>query len=920
MNDPRGVERRREVHFVLSTHWDREWREPFQGLRFDLVQVLDHIFEGLETGRLQPPFSTDGQSSPIDDYVAIRPGRREEVAKLISSGLVEIGPWYTLPDEFLVSGESLVRNLELGRKRAREYGGVPSRAGFVCDMFGHISQLPQIFAGFGIVAGFIWRGINLSGRRNIIWTGADGTRLPCYRFGPHGYCSYAISVRRAYDNNGAAGNDDGLDEYLRVEEAATEIGPVLVIDSCDHQDWDEDAYGMMLNRMSEHPDFVLRHSSLDRYAEVLEREADNITWEVRGELREPGREPYRPDPMSTEGDEQWLIPGVASSRPYLKQGYVAAEATLLRWAEPFSLAAELLAGGSYAPGFLDLAWQMLIENQTHDSIGGCSVDQVHRDMEYRNDQARIIAEKLRSDALSRIAASACDAIGEDELRLTLFNPSSQDAHEVVEVDIPAPTSWPSFSEFFGYEDKPGFRVYDANGEVHYQRVSQGGVQTRPRVRRTRMLEKVTSNVVGIALEATVPAVGYQTFVIRPTTPDRPFVRHPGTRGLVTSPRSMSNGVLGVTVDGDGSITMEDHRNGAIYPGLLTFEDSADLGDGWFHGPAVNDEVVVSAAGQADVRITADGPLVARLRVRTTLAVPQRFDEATHRRDDRTVGLAMDTVLTLRAGSDHVECAVHVVNGARDHRLRAIFPSGCRASTYLADSPFDVVRRPIGLQPDNYLFRELELETKPQQSWTAVFDGGRGLAVVAPGLHETAVRSSQGQAVALTLFRSTSRTASMFREPGGQMLDRPLEFRFAVVPLSANVDAVAMARIAEAVQTPIIGVVLDSADQAIFRHQDSLGERASFFRVEGDLLLVSARARGEDHVALRLLNPSETEASGVVNVVLGRAVEQIIETDLEGRAKGAHEIAHEGGRFMVSLGAKEVKTFVVMLSSRTKSGG
>jgi hypothetical protein len=905
---------KRDVHFVLSTHWDREWREPFQGLRFDLVQILDHVFEGLEAGRLRTPFSTDGQSSPIDDYLAIRPERREDVAELIRSGMVEIGPWYTLPDEFLVSGESLVRNLELGRKRARDYGAVPSRAGFVCDMFGHISQLPQIFAGFGIIAGFIWRGINLTGRRNVMWTGADGTRLPCHRFGPHGYCSYAISVRRGYDYEGAIADEHRLDEYLRVEQAATEIGPVLVIDTCDHQDWDEDAYAMMAKRMSEHPDFILRNSSLDRYAEILQEEAGKITYEVRGELREPGREPFRPDRMSTEGDEQWVIPGVASSRPYLKQGYVAAEAILLRWAEPFSLAAELLAGGSYAPGFLDLAWQMLIENQTHDSIGGCSIDQVHRDMEYRNDQARVIGEKLRTDALSRIAASAGDVIDEDELRLTLFNPSPQDAHQVVEVDIPVPTSWLSFSEFFGYEDKPGFRIYDANGEVHYQRLSQSGVQARPRVRRTRMLEKVTSNVVRIALAVDVPAVGYQTLVAKPTKPDHPFVRHPQNGGLVTSARSMSNGIIGVTIEGDGGVTIEDQRNGASYPGMLTFEDSADLGDGWYHGPAVNDEVVVSGGGRVDIRVISDGPLLARFWVATTLALPQRFDEAKHRRDDRTVGLTIETVLTLRSGMDHLECATYLVNTARDHRLRAIFPSGCQASTYLADSAFDAVRRPIGLRSDNYSFRELEVETKPQQSWTAVFDEDRGIAVVAPGLHETAVRMSQGQPIALTLLRSTGRTAFFFREPEGQMLNRPLEFRFAVVPLLAGIDPVAMARLADEVQTPVMGVVMDSADQAIFRHQGIVGKRRSFFRVEGDLLLVSARATGKDRVVLRLVNPGVTETRGVVSIGLGREIEQVIEADLEGVPKDGRQMAWEDGSFAVSLGTKEIKTVVVVLGA------
>ena len=45
-------------------------------------------------------------------------------------------------------------------------------------------------------------------------------------------------------------------------------------------------------------------------------------------------------------------------------------------------------------------------------------------------------------------------------------------------------------------------------------------------------------------------------------------------------------------------------------------------------------------------------------------------------------------------------------------------------TYLADGAFDVIERRIPLHPDNHVYREMELETKPQQSWTAVFEASR----------------------------------------------------------------------------------------------------------------------------------------------------------------------------------------------------
>ena len=35
-------------YVVSSTHWDREWYDPFQKSRFRLVRMMDHLLEVLE--------------------------------------------------------------------------------------------------------------------------------------------------------------------------------------------------------------------------------------------------------------------------------------------------------------------------------------------------------------------------------------------------------------------------------------------------------------------------------------------------------------------------------------------------------------------------------------------------------------------------------------------------------------------------------------------------------------------------------------------------------------------------------------------------------------------------------------------------------------------------------------------------------
>ena len=38
-----------KIYVVSATHWDREWRFPFQKTRMMLVDMIDHLLDILET-------------------------------------------------------------------------------------------------------------------------------------------------------------------------------------------------------------------------------------------------------------------------------------------------------------------------------------------------------------------------------------------------------------------------------------------------------------------------------------------------------------------------------------------------------------------------------------------------------------------------------------------------------------------------------------------------------------------------------------------------------------------------------------------------------------------------------------------------------------------------------------------------------
>jgi len=173
-----------QCHFISNTHWDREWRFSMQRTRHMLVHMMDMLLDIFEKYPQYCSFHLDSQTMPIHDYLEIRPEKKQTIQKLVKEKRLYIGPWFCLPDEYCVSGESLIRNLLLGHKIGKEFGHV-TKTGYSPFSWGQISQMPQIYKGFGINFTAFYRGINtlVAPRSEIIWEGADGTQVIASRLG-----------------------------------------------------------------------------------------------------------------------------------------------------------------------------------------------------------------------------------------------------------------------------------------------------------------------------------------------------------------------------------------------------------------------------------------------------------------------------------------------------------------------------------------------------------------------------------------------------------------------------------------------------------------------------------------------------------------------------------------------------------------
>ncbi len=375
------------VFIYYHTHWDREWYEPFCAFQVRLAEVVDEILERLDKGIL-PCFTLDGQTSLLADYLELRPENEGRLRRYIKNGQINIGPWYVMPDEFLVSGESLIRNLKRGIEESREWG-CDEFTGYLPDTFGHSADMPLILNHFGIDSAVLWRGVNPE-TSEFIWKSRDGSQVLGYHLA-EGYFQNML-------HDPELSEEERVRALINLKEktlAKSANNLVLLPLGGDHLGPLTKLGKQLLDRtildyQSGHPVDYLKRLNLEGLALP----------KITGELM--------------DNSTAFLLPGVWSSRMYLKQANRKLEYTIIPNLEQQIAMNQLLdpQGESqrlrYPKYELNKLWTVLLQNHPHDSICGCSVDAVHRENEVRFDSANQIANALKVRLNHQLAQSATE--------------------------------------------------------------------------------------------------------------------------------------------------------------------------------------------------------------------------------------------------------------------------------------------------------------------------------------------------------------------------------------------------------------------------------------------------------------------------------------------------------------------------------
>jgi mannosylglycerate hydrolase len=753
----------RRIAIVPHTHWDREWYKSYQDFRLALVELIDTLIPLLERDASYPYFMLDGQMAVVDDYLEVRPENEGRLRSLAASGRLSMGPWYILMDEFLASGETIVRNLQMGLERGAAFGGVMN-VGYLPDMFGHIAQMPQILRLGGFSDAVVWRGVPSQVTSNCFaWVAPDGSEVRA-EYLPVGY------------GNGAALPDDAKALVRRTRDNVAEVdefvsGDLLCMNGSDHL-MPQPALGRVVAEANDLQDeFVFEVTSLPRYLARARR--DGLV-RVEGELR--------------SGFRANMLMGVTSNRVDVKRlGGVAAR-ELEQRAEP--LCALFLEPPDYPSRLLELAWREMVRNSAHDSICACSVDDVVDAVLHRYTEARDIALGLADRAVKTFARSL------SEPGAVVLNPAPRARAGVVELvvpaDGPAPDHIQVLSERTGL---PGTMVLDADtvrtvlGMLQGPRISDDAWIHEVRVEDSEEGIDVTISV-GTEEKPGVPIAEakqdvYTRLGARPDSVVRVSMDQPSTRRIAArtseipgygwapfraatlshpaeaSDNVISNGLVRIEIDArDGTFSID----GVAGYGRLV--DGGDLGDSYNYSPPRQDSSVETPEA-VTVEISERGPVRAKARITATYAWPDHVDGGSQAR----VGehrVEVETLLELRADERVLRAVTTFVNPSRDHRLRVHLPLPAPAAHSQAESAFAVVTR--GLTAEGRA-DEFGLPTAPAVRFVTA---GR-LTVAHEGVCEYElidVEDGAARTLALTVLRSTgmlSRLGMAYRPfPAGPM--------------------------------------------------------------------------------------------------------------------------------------------------------
>lgn len=728
-----------KVYVVPSSHWDREWYLPFRRYQTRLIRLFDKVLKLLKREDY-PNFLMDGQWIVLEDYLEIKPFKKQQIIDLIAKGKLTFGPWYVVPDTFIISGESIIHNLQIGMQFERQYGHqLP--IGYTPDSFGLAAQLPQIYSQFGFESAMFTRGRRVKGRETleITWKSPDGTRIPTIA-GSY-LRGFGLAVPDVWINieRIATDKEQASKEARRLmaeDNTFTDMKSRLWIAGIDHLEPKENLPELVeyINREIDGAEFIL---------------ADMETY-----FREFADEVSSMDPILADGEqrgpykEHFILGNTLSARMDIKIKNRKIENLLSYIVYPLHALNEKDISYEYfdSKSILEFAWKLLVQNHAHDSICCCSCEEAMTDIENRMDNCLQLAKEVEKEELKRLGKSIKPAVSNGALMV--YNPLPFQRTGKISGNVVIPYS---ISDCF-LVDEDGNPVNDAKIKIEFQRrMDIESLKTNEYNEllsdSTRILlggEKPEDIYTGIHISfnaENVPECGYRCYYFAKSDKVVSAENKSADTYAISSgyeSKTLENKVVRVIINEDGTLDIYNKETGKEIQNTHYFEIIEDEGDTYTFSP--KGEPVYTKGGKATVTLK-DG----KANVIHELNLPWG-------------DLRLDSTLELIGDSHLISIRTKIRNGCKDVRIRAVLEYPEASETAIGNTAFDLTERPVYQRNE---LSPLNIMTMPMRDILLLQFKHDYEAVFSNSVHEyETVCDGNLTIAALTLLRAVGKVYSM----------------------------------------------------------------------------------------------------------------------------------------------------------------
>lgn len=655
---------KKKVIAYLHTHWDREWYREFEVFRLRLLKVVDNVLNLLETNKI-PCFYFDGQTSVIEDYLEINPQKENLIKKLIKQKKLFIGPCYTLVDEFLTYETCFKKNLEIGLKYAKSLG-CEDFIGYFADTFGHSKNIPLVLKEFGIDKAVVWRGCPDNLPSEFIFNGIKTVNLIRGYF--NDIFSSKLSIKEKAD-------------FLKtnLDKIAAKSSNVLLMPiGADHLGVKYDIAQQIKDVNKYLEDYEIELSSPFKYFELVK---NNFKVEYNEELR--------------DNSCTFILPGAYSARIKLKQ-YNIESAYWLDLANRFQMfSAKKYKTKSY-DNVIEHAYKLLLQNQAHDGICGCSIDEVHEENILRYKKviqiSKTIIEELKHE------------IGEKTLIVNLSN------------DV--------FSGVISFESTEKLPKFNTQLISKRKGFSTDILHSTQKIPVTEDYRAIYTYLTEIECKKPSKLL---------SKPNNLYYQISYPVDLKIEKDKLENENIAITIK-NGKLNLINKHNGNIYNDFISFVDFKDNGDTYNFGPVINDKGAKSSIISSKVLVNG--------KLKCTLGVKFKINKT-----------ILNTEISLYKNSRLLTFKIVWNNKTKNHLLQAQFNLKEPVNKTFSQDLGIMIER--NFNPDYDIRKNLPktkgLEAKTNTAPMDKYLWVQGIEFVTKGLSEYEVK---GNSILLTILRAT----------------------------------------------------------------------------------------------------------------------------------------------------------------------